>query len=277
MEINLVEFGKWLGLPALGAGLTFGALRLFGTSWLKSLFDKDLEKFKSEQTRKVEEYKAEQLAKIEAFKATQNETLENLRFDISASLDRTRKLHEFEFQVLPEAWRLLHIAGGSVSAVTARIQTRADVHAMSAADFAAFLDVSPYEFTTMDKEALRQLVGQERQTKYADAVSVYELQTAFKDRGKLHNYLLSHGIFIQAGIRDRLKEVSNLMAAAVQEGKYDREELLQPGEGRWRERQAFNESWSPMITALEQQVQGRLWDARLPTIDQRALGALDQE
>ena len=45
--------------------------------------------------------------RLSAYKHTQQKELEQLKFEISALLGRTVKLHQREFDVLPEAWGLL--------------------------------------------------------------------------------------------------------------------------------------------------------------------------
>jgi hypothetical protein len=78
-----------LGLTALSAGVIFaalfGAMRWFGESWINSKFSERLEAFKHAQQREIE----------------------HLKFQINASMDRAVKLHQREFETVPEAWSSL--------------------------------------------------------------------------------------------------------------------------------------------------------------------------
>src|SRR4051812_28368721 len=80
---------KAAGLLALAgggaAGLIFGPFRYLADKWLTSKFDQRLKQFKHAQ--QVE--------------------MENLRFKINSLFDRTTKLHQREFEVVPAAWALL--------------------------------------------------------------------------------------------------------------------------------------------------------------------------
>lgn len=71
----------------LGAGggvaiVAYALLRFFGEKWMNAKFEE----------------------RLAAFKHAQEKELEELRYKINALLDRTVKLHQKEFDVIPEAW-----------------------------------------------------------------------------------------------------------------------------------------------------------------------------
>jgi hypothetical protein len=78
-----------LGLSALGLGGIFlvaiAAVKWFGERWVTSKFNERLEAFKHAQQREIEQ----------------------LKLQINASMDRAVKLHQREFETLPEAWATL--------------------------------------------------------------------------------------------------------------------------------------------------------------------------
>jgi hypothetical protein len=88
-----------LGLTALSGAVVFGALfaalKWFGEHWINSKFSE----------------------RMEAFKYAQQRELEQLKFQINASMDRAVKLHQREFETLPEAWSTLVTAFNSVKAL----------------------------------------------------------------------------------------------------------------------------------------------------------------
>ena len=67
-------------------GLALWLFKLFGEKWLSSKFAKRLEAFKHDQQKEIE----------------------HLRFEISKLLDRTIKLHQREFEVLPRSMGASH-------------------------------------------------------------------------------------------------------------------------------------------------------------------------
>jgi hypothetical protein len=77
------------GLSAIGFGgiaaVSYWLFKLFSEKWLNTKFQERLESYKHEQQKE----------------------LEQLRFKINALMDRTTKLHQREFDVLPEAWSRL--------------------------------------------------------------------------------------------------------------------------------------------------------------------------
>ena len=58
-------------------------------------------------------------------------------------MDRTVKLHQKEFDVLPESWGKLSDAHGVVTAVTSALQQYPDLDRMSAPHLEEFLTDSP--------------------------------------------------------------------------------------------------------------------------------------
>src|SRR5258706_7575844 len=73
-----------IGAGAVGA-FAWWLFRLFSEKWLNSKFEERLAAYKHEQQKE----------------------LEHLKFEINAQMDRATKLHQREFEALPEAWARL--------------------------------------------------------------------------------------------------------------------------------------------------------------------------
>lgn len=86
----LEELLKAIGLLVVAAGgltaIAYAIFKNLGEKWLDARFDERLAAYKHEQQKE----------------------LEQVRFKITALLDRATKLHQREFEVLPEAWSLLN-------------------------------------------------------------------------------------------------------------------------------------------------------------------------
>jgi hypothetical protein len=102
--MNFLIFAlKWiLGLGIAATAVVAAAYAVFqflGKRWLEARFAERLEKFKHDQ----------------------NQEIERLRYRINALMDRTTKLHQHEFEVLPEIWNKLGIAFSATSNFTSRM------------------------------------------------------------------------------------------------------------------------------------------------------------
>ena len=97
--------------------------RVFGENWLKTYFENQRTKFENIQQREIE----------------------RLRFEISKLMDRATKLHEREFDVVPEAWGRLVVVRKSVTSLTAPLQYYPDLQAMNDAQFDEFLQAAHWQ------------------------------------------------------------------------------------------------------------------------------------
>ena len=112
---------KWI----LGLGITatavvaaaYAVFQFLGKRWLEARFAERLERFKHDQ----------------------NQEIERLRYRINALMDRTTKLHQHEFEVLPEIWDKLGIAFSATSNFTSRMASYPDLDQMGEAQFSEFL------------------------------------------------------------------------------------------------------------------------------------------
>lgn len=115
---------------AVAATAAFAAFQFLGKTWLEAHFAERLEKFKHDQ----------------------NQEIERLRYRINALMDRTTKLHQHEFEVLPEIWNKLGIAFSSTLAFTSLATRSPELDQMGEAQFSEFL-ASPTRRTRRDADA----------------------------------------------------------------------------------------------------------------------------
>jgi hypothetical protein len=124
-----------LGLGGLTAAAVIGAayalFRLFAEKWINQKFAEQLETFKSEQARE----------------------LERLRHKINGAFDPTKRLHDREFEALPEIWAKLVEAKGWAQSYLSAYKQYADLTRMSLGD----LDEFPAEtnFSESHKREIR--------------------------------------------------------------------------------------------------------------------------
>jgi hypothetical protein len=107
-------------------GLALGLFKIFGERWIASKFEQRLEAYRHEHSR----------------------DLEQLKFEISKLFDRTTKLHQREFDVLPKAWALIAKSYHLTNQFISPAQSYPDIAKMSPAQFDEFLqdcELRPWE------------------------------------------------------------------------------------------------------------------------------------
>jgi hypothetical protein len=90
---------------------------------------------------------------LAAYKHVQQKELEQLKFEISSLLDRAVKLHQKEFDVLPEAWGFLTDAFSITRPVGLGDAFAPDIRQMTPEQFDDFLEKTP--LATWQKNELR--------------------------------------------------------------------------------------------------------------------------
>jgi len=100
-----------------GAAVAVGLFRAFGERWLNAIFEKQLAAYRHEQQKE----------------------LEHLRYRINALMDRMTKVHQREFDVVPEAWSRLIDSYNQVTAFVASLQKYPDLDRMPQAHLDEFL------------------------------------------------------------------------------------------------------------------------------------------
>ncbi len=237
MDLVAATF-KWiagLGITATVAAVAaYTAFQFLGKKWLDAHFAKRLAKFTHDQ----------------------NQEIERLRFRINALMDRTTKLHQHEFEVLPEVWNRLGIAFASAATFTSRITSYPDLDRMGEAQFSEFLAAS--EFLGWQKDELRQC--SDRNDRYKKMIFWHRLHSVRNSHADFHNYLITNGIFIQPELKEKIRALSNMMYDAFRERELDEENPI-PGEGRFAKGDRLQREGTGELQAIEKDVQARLWEA----------------
>jgi len=229
-----------VGVGALAAALAafaYWLFKLFAEKWLSARFNERLEDYRHAHGRE----------------------LEKLKLQINTLMDRTIKLHQFEFDVLPEAWKRLNLAFSHTASFVSPMQSFSDLNRMGVAEREHFITNS--ELYDWEKDQLRSS---------ADPNGLYpklifwhrhsRVQDAYRD---FHNYLVTNGIFIQPSLKKKFLQLSEILNAAIME-----RELVEEGVSTYKEARPITtrvtKEGQSLCDAIEAEVAARLWDTKLP-------------
>ena len=216
-----------------GAAVAFGLFRTLGDRWLSARFERSLQAHKHAQQRE----------------------LEHLRFQISALLDRTTKVHQREFDVLPEAWILLVEARTQVMLYVSSFRELPNFMFASREAIEAVVNESPlHDF--QKKDVLKSDDPQTTYRKYLSLIEEHRCRTACFE---CSNYLRKNGIFIQADLQALFDEISDLLWDAFFERSQNNQLDLHPPDQE--KHKLFEQKVPNLIRTLESTLRGRLWSS----------------
>ena len=230
---KLVQFFGLVGLIiAASAAIAYVLFRRYGEKWIESKFEAELASSKHEHQKE----------------------LERLRFQINALLDRTIKLHQHEFEVLPEAWAKLTDAYWAAAAFLSPIQQYPDLTRMPLPLFNEFVDQCQLEPSA--KEELKAKTLHDRNDFYIQQIYWVRLREVTKQCQEASTFILKNGIFLPIEIKNKFTALSDLIWYAVHENKVNKQMNLKP-ENREKQ-QALHDTGATLLKDLEADVSGRL-------------------
>jgi hypothetical protein len=220
-------------LLALVAG-TYWLFQTFSDKWLQSKFD----------------------SRLEALRHAQNQEMEHLRFAINTMMDRTTKLHEREYQSLPDLWEKLAEAWAAVAAYTSPIQSIPNVSRMNSDELEEHLDRSP--LFESQKEAVRN--SGDRTRAYSDEVYWHRKVEVEGTARTYSRSLRFNGIFVPPPIKERMSKLNSILWDALLEHQMNQEDKILPRERSAQKR--LNGEGNELMNEIEALVQERLWSVR---------------
>ena len=196
---------NWLWGLLVQSGLTIAAtlgfvawaFRTWGERWLAARFDSQL----AEQARQHER------------------ELEKLRFKINAMMDRTAKLHQYEFEILPELWGRLTDAFSHVMGFVSPWQTHPDLDKMGNTELSEFLEKCNLE--NWQKEDLKQ--GADKGRRYFKMAFWPRLQEASATYHAFRERLMKTGIFLPEDTKAQMTALADMMFDALSERRLEEE------------------------------------------------------
>src|SRR5260370_39101116 len=183
---NLLVVGGPSAVATLAA--TAGLWKWFGQKWVEQRLAVRLEKFKTEQQKK----------------------LERLRHLLSS---RVSKIHEKEFEVLPEAWRKLHeLYGWILHALDLTFKPM--LRDMTDEDLEEFMRTAPAShLSESQKETLRK--SSDRAHSYNEMKLSNDMHIANDNQKQFTNYLIENRIFMTEDLRAKFETVQAAFISAL--------------------------------------------------------------
>ena len=216
-----------------GAAVAFLLFRSLGAAWLDSRFAKSLESHRHAQNREIEA----------------------LKYRINSLFDRTVKLHQKEFDVVPEAWMLLVEAQRQTQAFTSMVRSYPPFMIMDEQKIEEFLATTP--FLESQKEKIRSSDPAEMLKRYQSVAHFYEKADWHKAWFECRMFVRKNGIFFYKDLSQRFAAVLDLLWDAADEHSSNIEMDLVPRE---REKlKSLNERCLPLMEGIEADIRKRLW------------------
>lgn len=215
-------------------GLALWVFKLLGEKWLSAKFDE----------------------RLEAYKHAQQKELERLKFNISTLMNRTVKLHQFEFEVLPQLWGLLNVAFGHAIRLASPVQTHPDLDRMEPSQLVEFMKNS--ELAQWQKDKLSGM--QRKNNEFFDMLFWLKFNQANGATIEFNNFYLKNCIFIQADLKVPFESMRNMIFDALHE-KESEKNYDHPREGRYEKSDFLYKEGEAKLAEIGRLVQNRLWNA----------------
>lgn len=222
------------GIVLAGGGLSLIVYQVFkhlAEKWLDARFEERLQALKHQHGKEIEE----------------------LRFKISTMLDRAVKLHQREFEVLPEAWSKLNDAFWNARGLVSPMQSYPDIDRMLPQQQEEF--ISSCRLQDWQKAELHQT--NKKNNVYQKHIFWHNLSDAQTKARDAYTYLIKNGIFINDDIRAKFTVIHDLVWNALTEHQLNEEHEIRP-----RQRVHIDPLLSDgegLMKELERYVHQRLW------------------
>ena len=132
---------------------------------------------------------------------------------------KATKIHEKEFEILPEAWIKLQNALGLISRLVSPFQSYPDLNRMVEDELQEFVAKSRLTET----QRKRVLNESDKNEYYMDIIfwhDLYEVQSGISD---FHNYIMRNKIFLSADLKEKFQQIDDIIWEAFTMSKISKE------------------------------------------------------
>lgn len=228
---------------AIGAIVTVGG----GAAWIAYSI------FKALGEKWLEQKFATQL---EAFKHEQQKEMEQVRYSVNSLFDRAVRLHQAEFEVVPEAWALMQDAHRQASYFLSPGRMLPDLNRMQQVRLDETLASS--RLREWEKDELRNAT--DKNSYYAKAMFWYELHDARLAQRTFETYLAKKGVFMSPELEARFTQICEIIRGAIIEKEVGGESKFDYYKDT--DNTMLRKQGPGIIKNLRQMVRGTLWDSK---------------
>ncbi|HYL48365.1 MAG TPA: hypothetical protein VET84_03295 [Stellaceae bacterium] len=231
MDTWLHDIAVVLGSVSASIAALWGISKLFFDKWLSNRFGQQLE----------------------AFKSLQQQELVKLQLQLNTMFDRNIKLHQREFDVLPDAWSRVNDAYNQTHAIALGYSMTPDLNKWEPERLEAYIADS-----FLDDFQKKELRAAPDKTKYfTRAQDFHALGKAWNSCWNFRDYLSKNAIFIQDDLKRQFKEIDQLLFDAI----FERKASLQIAglAQKFDKGLKLHNEGPALLNTLEKDVQARLW------------------
>jgi len=223
-------FGEIMAYGGGGAAVAYFLFQFFGKNWIENKFAQNLEQHKHAQA-------------IE---------LQRLRVEIDSMLNGAIKIQEKEYEVLPEAWRLLNEAFSLLSNLVAPFQQYPDLDRMNPEQLNEFLDGS--ELRESQNKEIR--ASGKKVDKYQELITWHRVNIVKSACIAFNDYIAKNGIFLPPELKQQFDAAKNELWSALidKEVGHGAKDWKMQYEG-WT---AIKEKINPLYKSIETGIYARL-------------------
>jgi hypothetical protein len=251
--MNLTQIGAFVLQVAISAGgaaaLAVAIIRLGATKWIDHRFNLSLAKFKAERDEELAGVRAKHESDLALLQQKHATELAQINHRLSS---RISKIHEKEFEVLPEAWLQVNATFGSVYKTVVGMKSRPQVRRLTKAQLEEL--ILSQEFTPAQRTSILEKTGESQQAALDEAFEHKEVDDATNRQRLLQNYLLQNRIFMTDTLRDRFSAINDDLRTALI--NYDNSDT--GARDLAREAYEILEAVKEKLPPLEQAIQERL-------------------
>ena len=224
-----MQFVEWAGTigisAATAATVTWAGAKALASKWMDYRFAtrleavklegaQQLETAKLEGQKQLEGAKAEAQSQLEATRQEHTGYIERVKFERSNLLDRSVKLNQREFEIIPNIWNAATDAHNALMRMISRWQEGTNLHQLSEARFEAFL--ADAKLRDFEKDELRAKPPYERTSYYSELQGWQRLNAANETMVNLNRALAQGTIFLQPETHERIEAFADKLRAAFQ-------------------------------------------------------------
>lgn len=233
-EEILNYIGELMLYGGSSVAIAYTVFVFIGKKWMDNRFSKELQKHKN---------------KLDG-------ELEDVKFKIKSLFNRATKIHEKEFEILPEAWNRLYDTFVAMIKWTSPLQEYADLEKMENEEIDEFLNKTP--FSELEKNKIRS--SKNKNEFFRDLVLFYKKQKAIKEINQFHSYIQRNRIFLSENLKNSFTMIDDKIweAYSKMEGNYDTQGSREYGNERYSAWKSIKNDVNLSMQEIEKLVQERL-------------------